>query len=286
MKGFVNSVLNRIRQDAGGRSSTADRKGRLPAVGRQTANQGRLVRSSYRHQASGSFTLKAVASMAMVLALAVDFAPVFAQEYGYYTPPPPRPRRAYSTIDTYRYTRGEDISSDQYQKARQAKRNRPAKARVKAKAKAADTAGKVTSGDSTSITGGSSPSDTGMHGTSSGTAGAGNLKPETSSAGGSGPGSVKPEMSNGTSRRNVSSDPVGTPEGQVSKDRGDSGASDADMNVNANASATSVTETKPEIMKSAADEPSADPPPEKASAIPTLQMPPPPTSLGGFGVSK
>lgn len=62
----------------------------------------------------------------LVASCAPNVLPMFAQDG--LTPPPPRPRRAYSTIDNYNYSHGGDVAVEQTRKPRKKK---PKKAVVK-----------------------------------------------------------------------------------------------------------------------------------------------------------
>ncbi|MBX3153482.1 hypothetical protein KF728_25230 [Candidatus Obscuribacterales bacterium] len=62
----------------------------------------------------------------LVASCAPSVLPMFAQDG--LTPPPPRPRRAYSTIDNYNYSHGGDVAVEQTRKPRKKK---PKKAVVK-----------------------------------------------------------------------------------------------------------------------------------------------------------
>lgn len=63
--------------------------------------------------------LSILVSAVLLSALAVDFQPLFAQDGS--TPPPPRPRRAYSTIDNYNYSHGGDVAVEKVRKPKKKK---------------------------------------------------------------------------------------------------------------------------------------------------------------------
>jgi len=70
---------------------------------------------------------KSLLALILVASCAPNVLPMFAQDG--LTPPPPRPRRAYSTIDNYNYSHGGDVAVEQTRKPRKKK---PKKAVVKA----------------------------------------------------------------------------------------------------------------------------------------------------------
>lgn len=59
----------------------------------------------------------------LVASCAPNVLPMFAQDG--LTPPPPRPRRAYSTIDNYNYSHGGDVAVEQTRKPRKKKPKKP-----------------------------------------------------------------------------------------------------------------------------------------------------------------
>ncbi|MDZ4836281.1 MAG: hypothetical protein SGJ27_21080 [Candidatus Melainabacteria bacterium] len=241
-----------------------------------------------------------------------------AQEYGgNITPPPFRPRRAYSTIDTYNYTHGasDTTYSDSHKKAKRVKRIRKLRQAIN-RLKSDDTTGKVTTSGSGNGNGNGS-------GTSSGNSSGGtqrvqngpNNDARAKSAPGASSGSSKSAKSDANRGRELSSgnDPSSktapgvTPEtiditgstkknGPKSGRSGDAGVTGATSVTGVTGDSSSVssessskstgTENRSLVPTSVArggkDKLSDNLKGAKLSAIPAPQMPPPPTSIGGL----
>ncbi len=214
---------------------------------------------------SASYLSRRVVIGAVLLtASLLEVLPVVAQEYGgNLTPPPPRPRRAYSTIDTYNYTHGggDTTYSDPYKKARRVKKIRKA-----IKAKVNDIAPKVTT----------IPGATGRSKKDEESASSTKSDSDTSTET---PKSVKSEASKTKSDSHASDVSKDTDTTETSKTPSlkakdsETASESTDSDESKNTTATEDGSNGKETVNDSG---------AKLSSIPPPQMPPPPTSKGGF----
>lgn len=208
---------------------------------------------------------RVVIGAVLLSACLLEVLPVPAQEYGgNLTPPPPRPRRAYSTIDTYNYTHGggDTTYSDPYKKARRVKKIRKA-----IKTKVNDIAGKATT-----TAGAAERSKKNEESASSTKSDSDNSK-ET-------PKSVKSESSSSKSElhaSDVSKDTDTTAETSKTPSSKTKGSETASESTDSDESKTTTATEDGSSGKESVNDAGA-----KLSSIPPPQMPPPPTSKGGF----
>ena len=202
----------------------------------------------------------------LLSACAFEGLPVLSQEYGgNLTPAPPRPRRAYSTIDTYNYTHGggDTTYSDSFKKARRVK-----KLRKVIKAKTDGTTSKVTT----------SPGDTAR--SKNGTDSDSSVKDDAdvSEVSVGKPNSEK--VDSGKSARSKAPDLSSDDDSDSSKAAAadDSKVTETTSKAEDSGVSSATSATDDSEKNSVSDRPSG----ARLSSIPPPQMPPPPTSIGGL----
>lgn len=216
-----------------------------------------------------SFSIARLKQLTVGVVILSACLPVLSQEYGgNLTPAPPRPRRAYSTIDTYNYTHGggDTTYSDSYKKARRAK-----KIRKIIKARTDGTTSKVTT-----IPGGTSRAKNDLDSDSSTkddtvVSEVSTEKPKSDKVD-----SVKPDRSKAADVSSGDDDDT-----SQAKAADDSKGSESTSKSEESGASTATTAADDSAKDSNSEKSGA-----KLSSIPPPQMPPPPTSIGGFEMKR
>jgi hypothetical protein len=216
----------------------------------------------------------ATVSIAVIASFVISYFPVLAQDV---TPAPPRTRRAYSTMDYYNLTHGGDTGSNaETKKVKKVKRVRKPKPASVVKPHFEDKTSKTESSESSSTSKVSETSTTNS------------TKNETKSTNsGSKPSDISESATGATKKRpNRAASPdtlldaaapyrdeavVANPKDPEEKPQKSVEKPDADL----------PTASK-QISDAVVNRSSVDLPATKLSSIPPPQMPPPPTSIGGF----
>jgi hypothetical protein len=250
-----------------------------------------------KRTATGSLILLTIT---MVLSCALDFQPTFGQDYGNITPPPPRPRRAYSTVEQYNYSHGGDVYVEQ---ARKAKKKKIKKAVVKAvKEKLTATEGKSNktgdrssdkSTDNASLKGGAADSPT------SGKNGPGSKSSDRTKANETVQKKqakdltdsvmTKKSVSKESSSSTLSKGTTGGTVSSITNSTADSITGSTTGSATGEKASESESTKTPGVDSAQTSASGAETPVKpsnsKISSIPPPQMPPPPTSIGGFSTN-